>query len=195
MFYYLTEFIPGVRPNQVPEMEPLWIKQYDFTMLRKEALVQLALSQEDLAREIGVSFATVNRWENGRFMPSKMALSRIEGCGSKAEPLLGSVIIARPNGCGGSCASTNSGHLHEKAAVHDYLNIANVRIPGDALVKANGKTAALDLPLKDGDSIEVLAGGISTFTSDLLTAALSEENPNSDLRAVVMNAIGVIGSA
>jgi transcriptional regulator with XRE-family HTH domain len=78
MFYYLTEFIPGVRPNQVPEMEPLWIKQYDFTMLRKEALVQLALSQEDLAREIGVSYATVNRWENGRFMPSKMALRQIE---------------------------------------------------------------------------------------------------------------------
>jgi putative transcriptional regulator len=38
----------------------------------------LALSQEVLAREIGVSYATVDRWENGRFMPSKMALRQIE---------------------------------------------------------------------------------------------------------------------
>lgn len=30
-----------------------------------------ALSQEELARELGVSFATVNRWENGRTQPSK----------------------------------------------------------------------------------------------------------------------------
>ena len=56
----------------------MWIKQYDFAILIKEARVQLALSQEDLAREIGVSYATVNRWENGRFMPSKMALRQIE---------------------------------------------------------------------------------------------------------------------
>ena len=51
--------------------------------------------------------------------------------------------------------------LDEKATVRDYLTIANVRIPGDALVKVNGKRAALDLTLKDGDSIEVLAGGVS----------------------------------
>jgi putative transcriptional regulator len=47
--------------------------QYDFTILIKEVCVQLALSQEDWARVIGVSYATVNRWENGRFMPFKMA--------------------------------------------------------------------------------------------------------------------------
>lgn len=34
---------------------------------------QLALSQEDLARQLGVSFATVNRWENGHSKPSKLA--------------------------------------------------------------------------------------------------------------------------
>lgn len=31
-------------------------------------------SQERLARELGVSFCTVNRWENGRTAPSPMAL-------------------------------------------------------------------------------------------------------------------------
>ena len=49
--------------------------------------------------------------------------------------------------------------LDEKATVRDYLNIANVRISKDALVRVNGRTAALDLTLKDGDSIEVLADG------------------------------------
>ena len=39
---------------------------------------QLELSQEDLAREIGVSFATVNRWENGQTTPSKLAKAQLE---------------------------------------------------------------------------------------------------------------------
>ena len=56
----------------------MWIKRYDFVFFIKEVRVQLDLSQEDLAREIGVSFATVNRWENRRFLPSKMALRQIE---------------------------------------------------------------------------------------------------------------------
>ena len=56
----------------------MWVKPYDVAIFIKEVRVQLALSQEDLAREIGVSYATVNRWENGRFMPSKMALRQIE---------------------------------------------------------------------------------------------------------------------
>ena len=41
----------------------------------------------------------------------------------------------------------------------DYLDIANVRISEDVLVKVNGKMAALDLTLRDGDSIEVLEDG------------------------------------
>ena len=35
-------------------------------------------SQEDLAREIGVSFATVNRWENGKTKPSRLAQDKIK---------------------------------------------------------------------------------------------------------------------
>lgn len=41
----------------------------------KEKLVyaraKLGLSQEALARELNVSFATINRWETGRTTPSK----------------------------------------------------------------------------------------------------------------------------
>lgn len=39
----------------------------------KEVRRKLGLSQEELAHALGVSFATVNRWENGKTMPSKMA--------------------------------------------------------------------------------------------------------------------------
>ncbi len=35
-------------------------------------------SQEELARRLGVSFATVSRWENGHQAPSKMAQAMID---------------------------------------------------------------------------------------------------------------------
>lgn len=39
---------------------------------------QCALSQEELAKELGVSFASVNRWERKRTRPSQMAIRSIE---------------------------------------------------------------------------------------------------------------------
>lgn len=33
---------------------------------------QLQITQEELAHKLGVSFATVNRWESGSYKPSKM---------------------------------------------------------------------------------------------------------------------------
>ena len=44
----------------------------------KKARIQLGLSQENFARELGVSFVTVNRWENGRTKPSPLAKRAIE---------------------------------------------------------------------------------------------------------------------
>jgi putative transcriptional regulator len=49
------------------------LRERDYTALVKEVRKQLALSQEDLARELGVSYTTINRWENGQSRPSKMA--------------------------------------------------------------------------------------------------------------------------
>jgi len=49
------------------------IDDQNLSELVKEVRRQLGISQEDLARELGVSFATVNRWENGKTKPSKMA--------------------------------------------------------------------------------------------------------------------------
>ena len=34
--------------------------------------MQLNMSQEAIAKELGVSFATVNRWENGKSKPNKL---------------------------------------------------------------------------------------------------------------------------
>ncbi|MEJ2170403.1 MAG: helix-turn-helix transcriptional regulator [Desulfobacterales bacterium] len=42
----------------------------DFPVLVKNVRKQLSLSQESLARHLGVSFATINRWENAQVKPS-----------------------------------------------------------------------------------------------------------------------------
>ena len=45
---------------------------------------KLELSQEDLAHELGVSFATINRWENGSYNPSRLAKKAFEDfCANK----------------------------------------------------------------------------------------------------------------
>ena len=44
----------------------------------KELRQKLGLSQEALARKLGVSVLTVRRWEKGSFKPSPLALLRIE---------------------------------------------------------------------------------------------------------------------
>lgn len=44
-----------------------------FGMLIKYVRKELGLSQEQLARELNISFSTVNRWENGKTNPSQMA--------------------------------------------------------------------------------------------------------------------------
>ena len=52
--------------------------QPDYPSLVKEVRRQLSISQEDLARELGVSYATVNRWENGQAKPSKLARAQLD---------------------------------------------------------------------------------------------------------------------
>ncbi|MBE6443700.1 MAG: helix-turn-helix transcriptional regulator [Alphaproteobacteria bacterium] len=38
------------------------------------ARAKLRITQDRLAKELGVSFATVNRWENGNTKPNKIAI-------------------------------------------------------------------------------------------------------------------------
>lgn len=49
-----------------------------FPTLIKDIRRQLVCSQEDLARQLGVSYATVNRWENGQSKPSKLAKAQLD---------------------------------------------------------------------------------------------------------------------
>ena len=61
----------------------------NFPEQLKEVRRKLGLSQEELAHALGVSFATVNRWENNKTVPSKLARRQFEQlCKEKAIVLL-----------------------------------------------------------------------------------------------------------
>ena len=50
----------------------------------KEIRNHLNISQEQLARDLEISFSTISRWENGRTLPSKLAKLRlIDYCKAK----------------------------------------------------------------------------------------------------------------
>jgi DNA-binding transcriptional regulator YiaG len=52
-------------------------KSTNTSVLIRHLRRQLNLSQEQFAARLGVSFKTVNRWENGHTTPSPMALKLI----------------------------------------------------------------------------------------------------------------------
>ena len=43
-----------------------------------ELRLKLGVSQEELAHLLGVSFSSVNRWENGRNQPTKIAKLKLK---------------------------------------------------------------------------------------------------------------------
>ena len=49
-----------------------------FPELVREVRRQLEISQEELAHKLGVSFATINRWENGKTTPFKLARGKFD---------------------------------------------------------------------------------------------------------------------
>lgn len=56
--------------------------------LMKQIRAFLNISQTEFAEYLGVSFATVNRWENGRAIPNKLAQSKIyDLCRAKSVPV------------------------------------------------------------------------------------------------------------
>jgi len=50
----------------------------EFSEKVKQARKELKLSQDAFARELGVAFSTINRWENERIKPSYGALMKFE---------------------------------------------------------------------------------------------------------------------
>ncbi|MBQ2090195.1 MAG: helix-turn-helix transcriptional regulator [Bacteroidales bacterium] len=60
----------------------------DFSDSIKQIRKATYLSQESFAKEIGVSFSTVNRWENGKTKPNYSAMKRIASfCGEHSLPI------------------------------------------------------------------------------------------------------------
>ena len=52
-------------------------KKQDVGQLVRTLRERLALTQERFAGKLGVTFATVNRWENGRSKPSPLAMKQL----------------------------------------------------------------------------------------------------------------------
>ncbi|MDL2235936.1 helix-turn-helix domain-containing protein [Christensenellaceae bacterium OttesenSCG-928-L17] len=47
----------------------------NFSEIVKTARKKAGMSQEEFARALNVSFATINRWENGKTLPNKLTQS------------------------------------------------------------------------------------------------------------------------
>jgi putative transcriptional regulator len=66
-------------------------KQYSMARLVRELRELTGLTQEKFAAKLGVTFPTINRWENDRAKPSPLALEKIESLllslGDKGEAL------------------------------------------------------------------------------------------------------------
>jgi DNA-binding transcriptional regulator YiaG len=54
------------------------VKQENIPRLLKTVRKTLKLTQEQLAHRLGVSFVTVNEWENAKRKPSPLARRQIE---------------------------------------------------------------------------------------------------------------------
>ena len=52
--------------------------QTEIPVLIRELRERTGLTQEKFAAKLGVTFPTINRWENGRAKPSPLAMQRIE---------------------------------------------------------------------------------------------------------------------
>jgi transcriptional regulator with XRE-family HTH domain len=52
--------------------------QTDIPRLIRELRQRTGLTQEKFAAKLGVTFPTINRWENGRAKPSPLAMQRVE---------------------------------------------------------------------------------------------------------------------
>ena len=52
--------------------------QADIPRLVRELRDRTGLTQEKFAAKLGVTFPTINRWENGKAKPSPLALKQIQ---------------------------------------------------------------------------------------------------------------------
>jgi putative transcriptional regulator len=53
--------------------------QADISRLVRKLRERTGLTQEKFAAKLGVTYPTINRWENGRARPSPLAMKQLEG--------------------------------------------------------------------------------------------------------------------
>ena len=58
--------------------KPLAIKQPEVGQIIRDLRLAFGLTQEQFAATLGVTYTTINRWENGRSKPSPLAMEKIE---------------------------------------------------------------------------------------------------------------------
>ena len=72
--------------------------QADIPRLVQELRERIGLTQEKFAAKLGVTYPTINRWENGRAKPSPLAMKRIEellrGLGECGQDLLNEYFLS-----------------------------------------------------------------------------------------------------
>ena len=65
----------------------------EFLTMVKQVRIQLNLSQKQLADALSVCYATINRWENGHVVPSKLAQkSFYDFCENNLTPHIGTCV-------------------------------------------------------------------------------------------------------
>ncbi|NJO64643.1 MAG: helix-turn-helix transcriptional regulator [Richelia sp. RM2_1_2] len=57
----------------------LVFNQPEVGKLIRELRLLTGLTQEKFATKLGVTYPTINRWENGRSQPSPLAIEKVEG--------------------------------------------------------------------------------------------------------------------
>lgn len=74
--------------------------QTNIPRLIRDLRLHMGLTQEKFAARLGVTFPTINRWENGRARPSPLAMEKIEALlrslGEQGSDLLAEFVGDKP---------------------------------------------------------------------------------------------------
>lgn len=80
--------------------KPLVMKQPEAGQFIKELRLLIGLTQEQFAAKLGVTYPTINRWENSKSTPSPLAIQRLlfllEQIGDRANHLAIKYLLISP---------------------------------------------------------------------------------------------------
>jgi putative transcriptional regulator len=77
VFRWLFPLIPDLVWALPFTPEGMLLAKDDISALVKDLRERMGLTQEQLAHEVGVTFCTINQWENGRRRPHRFLRKRL----------------------------------------------------------------------------------------------------------------------